>query len=55
MEFGYKFDQGSPCFRPWVPLGLVHFVGFGGVSGCGGVLEEAVAWLIIIGAEEWLF
>ena len=33
----WKLVQGSPCFRPCVPLGVMHFEGFGGFSGSGGV------------------
>ena len=31
------------------------FWGFGGVSGSGGIWEEAGAWLNMIGGEEWVF
>ena len=50
----------GPCWagtsiRPWLPLGLVHFFVFGGVSGSGGIWEEVGDWLIRIGGEEWVF
>ena len=33
----WKFGQVYSCFGPWITLGLVHFVGFGGVLGSGGI------------------
>ena len=49
-----KFGQGSPWFGPWLLLGLMVLLSFGGVSGYGGIWEETGAWLIRIGGEEWL-
>ena len=49
-----KFGQGSPWFGPWILLGLMVLLSFGGVSGYGGIWEETGAWLIRIGGEEWL-
>ena len=33
---GLEFFQRSPCFRPWIPFGIVHFVGFGVFQGLEG-------------------
>ena len=33
MGVGLEFCQGFPWFRPWIPLGLMHFLGVGGVWG----------------------
>ena len=41
-----KSFQGSPCFWPWLLLGIMHFVGFGGVAGSGGVWVEGEACLV---------
>ena len=51
----WNFGQVSPWFRPWIMLGIVSFLGFGDVSGSGGIWEEARAWLTRIGGEEWMF
>ena len=51
MGVGRKFCQGSTCFGPWIPSGLVHFVGFGGVSGSGGIWVKVEACLAKIGGE----
>ena len=48
---GLEFGQGSPCFRPWPPLGLMQFVGLGGVSGSGGIWVKAGACLAKIGGK----
>ena len=39
----WNFVQGSPCFRPWPLLRLVHFVVFRGLSGSGGIWDEVEA------------
>ena len=38
--------QGSPCFGPWLPLGLVQSGGFGGIMGSGGGWGEVDPCLI---------
>ena len=43
---GLEFGQGPPCFRLWLPSGLVNFVGLGmfqGLEGSG--LRWRLAWL----------
>ena len=37
------------------PARACVFFGIGDVSGSGGIWEEAGAWLIRIGGEEWVF
>ena len=49
-----KICLGSPCFGPWLPIGIVYFVGFGDVSGSGGIWDDAGACLVRIGGEEWV-
>ena len=49
-----EFYQGFPCFGPWLLLGIVHFLGFGGVSGSRWIWEEAGACIISNGGEEWV-
>ena len=44
--FGLECGQGSPCLRMWLLLGLMHFVGFGGVSGYG--------WIWVKFGLDWL-
>ena len=48
---GCKFGQGCPCFRLWLPLGIVNFVGFGGVSRSGGIWIEEEAYFVRNGSE----
>ena len=54
MGFDREFGQESPFFRPWLLLGIVVVLVLGGVSGSGGIWEEAGAWFISIGGEEWV-
>ena len=49
-----EFFLGSPCFGPWLPLGLVYFGVFGGVSGSRWILDKAGAWLIRVWVEGWV-
>ena len=54
--------MGVLIILPWIPLFWAEapvrdrgFLGFwGGVSGSGGIWEEAGAWFIRIGGEEWV-
>ena len=40
MVVDWSFGQGFPWLSPWLPLGLVHFFRFGGVSGSEGGEER---------------
>ena len=50
-----NFGQGFPWFRPWLPLGLVYFLGLGEVSRSGGIWKEVGGLLVRIGGERWVF
>ena len=52
MEVGWIFGQVSPCFGPWLLLGIMYFVGLRGVSGSRGIWVEGGACLIRNGGEE---
>ena len=47
----WKFGQVYSCFGLRLPLGLMYFVGFGGVSGSRGVWVEEEAYLVINSGE----
>ena len=51
VEVGCKFGQGYPCFRLWLPLGIMHFVGFVVVMRSGGIWVEEEAYLVSNGGE----
>ena len=55
MGVDQSFVQGYPCFRPWLPLGVVYFSGFGYVSGSGEIWYMVGAWLIRIGGGDCVF
>ena len=42
----WEFFQGSPCFEPWLLIGIALFGVSGGVSGSGGFWVEVELCLI---------
>ena len=49
--FGLEFGQGSPCFRPFLPQGLMKFISYEDVSVSGGILVKVWASLEKLGVE----
>ena len=48
---GLEFGQGSPCFRPFLPQGLMKFISYEDVSVSGGILVKVWASLEKLGVE----
>ena len=51
----WKFGQVYSCFRLWLPLGLMHFMVFGGVWGLeGSELRRRYTWseMVVKGGSD---
>ena len=52
---GCKFGQGYPCFRLWIMLGLMHFMGLGVFRGLEGYeLRRSDTWseMVVKGGSD---